>query len=61
MQDSLNCWLPPDTGLRQKIDEISRRHPRGFSTNAHKSIRNAEGTELMDMMEDKLQRVSRFE
>ncbi|KAL7517685.1 hypothetical protein ACHAWX_002589 [Stephanocyclus meneghinianus] len=56
VQDSLNCWLPPDTGLRQKIDEISRRHPHGFSMNIHKSIRNPEGTELMDMMEDKLQR-----
>ncbi|KAL7484824.1 hypothetical protein ACHAW6_010435 [Cyclotella cf. meneghiniana] len=61
VQDSLNCWLPPDTGLRQKIDEISRRHPRGFSTNAHKSIRNAEGTELMDMMEDKLQRYMKIQ
>jgi len=60
VQDSLNCWLPPDTGLRQKIDEVSRRHPHGFSTSNHISLRNTEGTELMDMMEDKLQRVSRF-
>jgi hypothetical protein len=26
----LNCWLPPDTGLREQIDEISARHPCGF-------------------------------
>ena len=30
VQDSLNCWLPPDTGLREQIDEISARHPCGF-------------------------------
>ena len=30
VQDSLNCWLPPETGLRGQIDEISARHPNGF-------------------------------
>lgn len=60
VQDSLDCWLPPDTGLRQKIDEVSRRHPHGFNASIHTSTKNTEGTELMDMMEDKLQRVSGF-
>eukprot|EP00804_Cyclotella_cryptica_P003394 CCRYP_018550-RA/>CCRYP_018550-RA protein AED:0.08 eAED:0.08 QI:140/0.91/0.92/1/0.5/0.30/13/434/1368 len=61
VQDSLNCWLPPDTGLRQKIDEVSRRHPHGFYTSAHKSAKNTEGTELMDMMEDQLQRYMKIQ
>lgn len=30
VQDSINCWLPPGTGLREKIDAISARHPSGF-------------------------------
>lgn len=32
VQDSINCWLPPETGLREKIDEISKLHPRGFES-----------------------------
>ncbi|KAL7537550.1 hypothetical protein ACHAXR_009860 [Thalassiosira sp. AJA248-18] len=31
VQDSINCWLPPETGLRKEIDMISARHPLGFS------------------------------
>lgn len=30
VQDSIKCWLPPGTGLREKIDSISERHPQGF-------------------------------
>lgn len=57
VQDSLNCWLPPGSGLRQKIDQISLKHPNGFDTSGA-SIGIAEGTETMDMMEDELRRVS---
>ncbi|KAL9184912.1 hypothetical protein ACHAXT_002689 [Thalassiosira profunda] len=31
-QDSLNCWLPPETGLREEIDALSARHPKGFKS-----------------------------
>ncbi|KAL9178294.1 hypothetical protein ACHAXT_001722 [Thalassiosira profunda] len=30
VQDSINCWLPPGTGLRAEIDAISEKHPLGF-------------------------------
>jgi hypothetical protein len=30
VQDSINCWLPPGTGLREEIDAISARYPLGF-------------------------------
>ena len=30
VQDSINCWLPPEAGLREQIEEISARHPCGF-------------------------------
>ena len=56
VQDSLNCWLPPDSGLREKIEAISRRHPNGFGTSGE-MIRETEGTELMDTLEHSLQRV----
>eukprot|EP00956_Cyclotella_meneghiniana_P042373 scaffold248438_cov104-Cyclotella_meneghiniana.AAC.4 len=53
VQDSLNSWLPPDSGLREKIEDISRRHPNGFGS-GEKGV--SEGTELMDEMEDRLRR-----
>ena len=31
-RDSLDCWLPPETGLREEIDAISARHPSGFQS-----------------------------
>ena len=53
VQDSINCWLPPETGLREEIDAISARHPLGFegSLDSH-----CEGTEAMDLMQDDLER-----
>jgi hypothetical protein len=54
VQDSINCWLPPETGLREEIDAISARHPLGFEqTGVH---HRTEGTEEMDLMEDDLER-----
>lgn len=55
VQDSLNSWLPPNSGLREKIEDISRRHPNGFRS-GEKCV--TEGTELMDEMENRLRRVS---
>ena len=55
VQDSLNSWLPPNSGLREKIEDISRRHPNGFGS-GEKGV--TEGTELMDEMENRLRRVS---
>ena len=52
VQDSINCWLPPETGLREEIDAISKRHPLGFEGTFEKT----EGTEVMDQMEDDLER-----
>jgi hypothetical protein len=57
VQDALNCWLPPDSGLREKIETIARRHPNGFGTSDGVK-RLTEGTELMDTMEHTLRRVS---
>ena len=36
VQDSINCWFPPETGLREQIEDISARHPNGFDTNGLK-------------------------
>ena len=30
VQDSINCWLPEGTGLREEIDAISTLYPGGF-------------------------------
>ncbi len=52
MQDSINCWLPPETGLRVQIDAISKLNPRGFEGRVYK----VEGTEVIDKMEEELDR-----
>ncbi len=41
VQDSINCWLPPGTGLREEIDAISARYPLGFEA----LLENTEGVE----------------
>lgn len=30
VQESLDCWLPPGSGLREEISRISNCHPDGF-------------------------------
>ncbi len=57
VQDSINCWLPPETGLREQIDAISKRHPHGFEGRVCK----VEGTEVMDKMEEELERYRRVQ
>lgn len=52
VQDSLNCWLPPETGLRQQIDSISKQFPLGFES----TMQKGEGTETKDLMEEELER-----
>jgi hypothetical protein len=38
VQDSINCWLPPESGLREQIEEISARHPDGFKVKKNKML-----------------------
>ena len=52
VQDSLNCWLPPETGLREEIDSISERHPLGFEGVATQHGAGAQ----YDMLQDDLER-----
>ena len=57
VQDSLDCWLPPGTGLREEIDRISAKHPLGFEGTYEKM----EGTEMMDQMQDDLERYMKIQ
>jgi len=52
VQDSIKCWLPPESGLREEIDVISARHPLGFEGIYEKP----EGSEMMDQMNQDLER-----
>ena len=31
VQESLDCWFPPGTGIREEIDRISMEYPRGLN------------------------------
>jgi len=55
VQDSINCWLPPGTGLREQIDSISANHPHGFEGGTHDPA-DVEGTAQRDLMEENLER-----
>ena len=30
VEESVDCWLPPGSGLREEISRISDCHPNGF-------------------------------
>jgi hypothetical protein len=57
VQDSINCWLPPESGLREQIEEISARHPDGFKVKKAKMLqfKSSTLTEIrMNEMEKKI-------
>lgn len=33
VQESLDCWYPPSSGIRERIEAIYEKHPRGFALN----------------------------
>ena len=51
VQDSINCWLPPDTGLREDIDSISARHPFGFETCGNRTQNEVTMNQMLDDFE----------
>jgi len=55
VQDSIKCWLPPGTGLREQIDAISARHPHGFEGGTLDPA-DVDGTAQRDLMEENLER-----
>ena len=52
VQDSLDCWFPPGTGIREEIDRISKNHPYGLEGVASKKNK---GTEYRDLVESELE------
>ena len=44
VQESLNVWFPPESGIREEIERVHAKHPRGFA-----SIKGAEDSR--DVME----------
>jgi hypothetical protein len=51
VQDSINCWLPPGTRLREEIELISARHPLGFETTYETSEGKESMAEILDDFE----------
>lgn len=50
--DSLNVWFPPQSGIREKIEAIHKRHPHGFGTSlkhGHSSLRQSGMMALADL------------
>jgi hypothetical protein len=58
VQDSLKVWYPLESGIREKIEVIHQRHPRGFQrclvrTYSHR-FEEMDGTAAMDLAEQEL-------
>ena len=59
VQDSLQAWYPPGSGIREKIEAIHQRHPNGFQREVKEGVErtelddddNQEGTAAMDLAE----------
>lgn len=55
VQDSVSIWYPPESGIRQQIEEISSRHPNGFQrTEKPDPEARQSGTAKMDLALEKL-------
>jgi hypothetical protein len=64
VQDSLRMWYPPETGIREKIEEIHRLHPNGFQRlDEHEQTSDADldGTSAMDLAEQELRAYLTFQ
>jgi hypothetical protein len=51
VQDSINCWLPPGTRLREEIDLILARHPLGFEATHETSKGKESMAEILENFE----------
>jgi len=59
VQKSLDVWYPPESGIRQLIEDIYERFPNGFERSnigCDDQDVKAEGTEAMDLAEQQLRR-----
>lgn len=60
VQESLDCWFPPKSGIRQLIEKISSSHPDGFQRMETENEDNSkcesfiDGTAAMDLAEQEL-------
>lgn len=54
VQESLNIWFPPKSGIRERIESIHERNPRGFIQ--EKRDTRYSGTEAMDLASLELDR-----
>lgn len=63
VQQSLNCWYPPESGIREKIERISKKFPAGFVRLAPDAVEHNkdegdeednDGTAAMDLAEQEL-------
>mmetsp|Transcript_28719 Transcript_28719/g.32843 ORF Transcript_28719/g.32843 Transcript_28719/m.32843 type:complete len:825 (+) Transcript_28719:89-2563(+) len=53
VQNSLNCWFPPKSGIREKIDELCQKYPKGFQRRTdHRRSSNVELNDLQDFDEN---------
>eukprot|EP00567_Pseudictyota_dubia_P012368 CAMPEP_0197444196 /NCGR_PEP_ID=MMETSP1175-20131217/9732_1 /TAXON_ID=1003142 /ORGANISM="Triceratium dubium, Strain CCMP147" /LENGTH=622 /DNA_ID=CAMNT_0042974939 /DNA_START=63 /DNA_END=1931 /DNA_ORIENTATION=- len=51
VQTSVACWYPPDSGIREQIEDVLQQHPGGFPTSGIKPPSHYEGTSAMDLAE----------
>ena len=56
VQSSLDAWFPPESGIRERIEEISANHPEGLKFLQAEKVKKNRGTQVMDLAELELTR-----
>ena len=59
VQLSINAWYPPDSGLKERIEDIRRKYPEGFQTNLSGRKTGTQAWDEAEFLLDKHQRIQR--
>ena len=57
VQSSINVWCPPDSGIRERIEAVYEKYPRGYEAKSEKKV----GTTLWDEAEMELEKYQRIQ
>jgi hypothetical protein len=58
VQSSINVWSPPESGIRERIDEVHKKYPQGYEA---KNSEKKKGTALWDEAEMALEKYQRIQ
>jgi hypothetical protein len=58
VESSINVWCPPESGIRERIEEVHKKYPQGYEA---KNSEKKKGTALWDAAEMELEKYQRIQ